>query len=117
MYSQLSRVTGKVLTVAEQVSWEGAGFTVRLALGQMHLPGLSWAIRVPAAEQSGADHLNELIQDGFAWLVAIIEAVTMREIRPKVLNEIVQFGLLLGIIFTAKYQLSTLKKKMRETMN
>ncbi len=81
------------------------------ALGQVHLPGLSRAIGVPAAEQSGADHLNELVQDGFARLVAVIEAVTMREIRPKVLNEIVQFGLLLGIVFTAKYQLSALKKK------
>lgn len=82
----------------------------------MHLPGLSRAIRVPAAEQRGADHLNEIIEDGFARLVAIIEAITMGEIRPKVLNEIIQVGLLLGVIFTTKYQLSALKKDGRNKL-
>lgn len=76
---------------------------MRPAFGQVHLPGLPRAIRVPAAEQGGADHLNELVEDGFARLVAVMEAVTMGEIRPKVLNEIIQVGLLLGVVFTAKY--------------
>lgn len=80
----------------------------------MHLLGLSRAIRVPAAEQGGADHLNEIIEDGFARLVAVIEAITMGEIRPKVLNEIIQVRLLLGVIFTTKYQLSALKKDGRK---
>lgn len=83
----------------------------------MHLPGLSRAVRVPAAEQGGADHLNELVEDGFARLVAFIEAVTMGEIRPKVLNEFIQVRLLLGVVFTAKYQLSALEKRWEKQMN
>lgn len=97
-------------TVAEQISGKRAGFTVRSAFGEVNFPGLSRAIRVSAAQQGWTDDLDELVEDSFAGLMPVIEAVTVREIRPKVLDEIVQVGLLLGIILTTIYQLSTLKK-------
>lgn len=83
---------------------------MRSALGEVNFPGLSRAIRVSAAQQGRTDDLDELVEDSFAGLMPVIEAVTVREIRPKVLDEIVQVGLLLGIILTTIYQLSTLKK-------
>lgn len=82
---------------------EWTGFTEHSAVRERHLPLLSGAIGVSGAEQRAADHLNKLAEDGSAGLL-----VAVVEVGPQVLDELVQVRLLLGIVFAAIYQFSTL---------
>ena len=97
------------LTVAKQLPVQQAGLTHGPALGQVQLPGLPGAPRLPAAEEGADDHLDELVQDGLVGLVAVDQAApAVEEVGPQVLDQLVEVLAHVGVVLAAVDQLPSL---------